>query len=295
MGRVYRARDTRLDRDVAIKFLRNEFLRNPERLGGLIDEARAASALNHPNILTVHEIGEVEGTPFIAMEFVDGDTLRQRLRAGPPPVGDALDMMLQVGEALEAARARGIVHGDIKPENVMIRRDGYIKLLDFGLATVPREIDERGRLVPGTPTVVSVAGTPGYASPEQLERRPVDQRSDIFSFGVLLCELVTGTNPLGQPTLLEMANPIAQTPAPAKPPIASLPKEVAAIVATAIEKNPDQRYQTMAELVGDLRSARSQADPSSQPSRATPPMAQARRGLAWAFRLALRCDPASSR
>ncbi len=264
MGRVFRVRDTKLDRDVAIKFLRSELQHDSERLRGFIEEARAASGLNHPNILTVHEIGDHNGVPFIAMEFVEGQTLRERVRAGPLPIRKALDVTLQIAQALEAAHARNIVHRDIKPENVMLRRDGYIKVLDFGLATL-RPSSAAGRSTsPSSGEAGTFAGTPGYASPEQLAGLPVDHRSDIFSLGVMLRELSTGTNPIatrrGSAETLKMpTSPVIS----AEDVTVGLRPDVAAIVARAIAKKPDERYQTMSDLISDLRRASAQAEESS--------------------------------
>jgi serine/threonine protein kinase/tetratricopeptide (TPR) repeat protein len=261
MGEVYRARDTKLGRDVAIKILPRGLDREPERLRRLANEARAASALNHPHILTVYDIGEVDGAPFIAMELVDGETLRERLRRGPIALADALDLALQVALALEAAHAKGLVHRDIKPENVMVRRDGYVKVLDFGLAQLQPSLDTGSSLLSAGAfeTVgAGVAGTPAYMSPEQINGAALDGRSDIYSFGVLLCELTTGINPFAKPTILETLNTVAQTPTSAAAVTTGLPHDVAHIIRKALAKRPDDRYQTTQEVAADVRRARRQ-------------------------------------
>lgn len=259
MGEVYRARDTKLGRAVAIKILSSALERDPERLRRLANEARIASALNHPHILTIYDFGESAGVAFIAMELVEGETLRERLRRGSLAMTDALDVALQVALALGAAHEKGLVHLDIKPENVMIRRDGFAKVLDFGLAQLrPSAAAGASLLSAGAFETVGavVGGTPAYMSPEQIDGGPVDARGDIFSFGVLLCELATGANPFAKPTILETLKAIAQTPTSAALATASLPSEVARIVGKALEPLPDHRYQTMAEVAGDLRRAR---------------------------------------
>jgi serine/threonine protein kinase len=261
MGIVYRAFDERLKRAVAIKLLPLGYEHDRERMRRFTNEARAASALNHPNILTVHEIGDADGVPFIAMELIDGDTLRQRLRAGAVPFGEALDIALQVALALAAAHEKGIVHRDIKPENVMVRSDGLAKVLDFGLATL-RPQTTRGHLpwITGIieSTGAAVMGTPAYMSPEQIEGKAVDPRSDLFSFGVLLCELTTGTNPFARASLLETLNALAQTPHSAVSVVTPLGPALARIVTKALEKSPADRYQTIEELAADLRRTRAE-------------------------------------
>src|SRR5262245_5861470 len=189
MGVVYAAFDEQLRRQVAVKFLPSAFQGDDDRLGQFRNEARTLSALNHPHIVTIFEIGQTDTTPFIAMELVEGETLRARLRGGRLPLREAVDIALQVARALGAAHAKGIVHRDIKPENVMIRRDGYAKVLDFGVAVLrARERVTASMLSAGSlQTVVArVAGTPAYMSPEQIDGDSLDARSDLFSLGVLL-------------------------------------------------------------------------------------------------------------
>src|SRR2546423_6257617 len=200
MGEVYLAQDTQLDRLVALKFLPPDVAENQKRMQRFIQEAKAASALNHPNILTVYEIGQEDGTHFFATEFVDGVTLRQRMKGAPMKLSEVLEIATQVASALVAAHAAGIVHRDIKPENVMIRRDSYIKVLDFGLAKLTEKQTSSVDSEAATRALVntdpgSVMGTVSYMSPEQAVGREVDARSDIWSLGVVIYEMVTGHLP----------------------------------------------------------------------------------------------------
>src|SRR3989440_3883576 len=189
MGEVYLAHDAQLDRPVALKLLPADVTKDEDRLRRFQQEARATSALNHPNILTIYEIGEAEGTHFIATEFIDGTTLRARLAQARMEIDEVLDVSLQVASALAAAHEAGIVHRDIKPENIMIRRDGYVKVLDFGLAKLTERPDVR--VDANSPNISSMdtdpgtfMGTVGYLSPEQAKSLEVDNRSDLFSLGV---------------------------------------------------------------------------------------------------------------
>ena len=205
MGEVYLAEDTRLDRKVAIKFLSEEFSRDSDTLARFIQEAKAASALNHPNILTVYEIGEAAGKNYIATELIEGKTLREHLSPTEPmPLKTVLAVMIQVSEALAAAHQAGIIHRDIKPENIMIRKDGYAKVVDFGLAklTENTEADSGAEAASEKATRAHIKTTPGvvmgtvsYMSPEQARGKNTDQRSDVFSFGVVLYEMLTGKMP----------------------------------------------------------------------------------------------------
>ena len=195
MGVVYKARDTRLKRLVALKVLPAEFSSDPERRRRFEQEARAASALSHPNIVTIHDIGEADGTVFIAMECVSGRTLSDLIPAGGLPFDQALSLAAQVAGAFAKAHAAGIIHRDLKPSNVMVTTDGLVKVLDFGLAKLVEEPVAAGdSTVSAAPETVKGAmlGTPSFMSPEQAAGRPVDARSDIFSFGALLYEMITG-------------------------------------------------------------------------------------------------------
>jgi eukaryotic-like serine/threonine-protein kinase len=198
MGEVFLARDTSLGRKVALKLLRRDFTRNEERLRRFRQEARAASALNHPNIVTIHEIGQEDSLHFMATEYVEGETLRQHLAGGRMTLGQTLDVAIQVASALAAAHQAGIIHRDIKPENVMLRTDGYVKVLDFGLA----KLTETKTLDTAAPTLAKVETAPGvvmgtfsYMSPEQARGLAVDARTDIWSLGVMIYEMAAGRQP----------------------------------------------------------------------------------------------------
>jgi serine/threonine protein kinase len=200
MGEVYLAQDTNLDRKVALKLLPEAVASNHERMRRFVQEAKSASALNHPNIITIYEVGEAESRHFISTEFIDGETLRQRMRKGPLKLNDVLEVSIQVASALAAAHAAGIVHRDIKPENIMVRRDGYIKVLDFGLAKLTEAEGSTGDPEAPTKTLVNtdagtVLGTATYMSPEQAKGKYVDRRTDLWSLGAVIYEMVAGHVP----------------------------------------------------------------------------------------------------
>jgi Tol biopolymer transport system component len=271
MGQVFRARDTKLGRDVAIKVLPREFQSDQDRLRRLTNEARAASALNHPNILTVYGVDESDAGPFIAMELVDGDTLRRRLQSGAVPVGQAVDITIQVALALAAAHAKGIVHGDIKPENVMVRSDGYVKVLDFGLAT-PRADAVSGVSLGAFETIEAIhGGTPAYMAPEQIDGRPIDGRTDVFAAGILLCELVTGANPFARATMLDTLAAIGQTPRSLEAIAPPLRPELRRILTRMLAAKPEDRYHAMTDVAADLRELRRRID---VPAVSRPPRGQ---------------------
>nr|MDQ3806503.1 serine/threonine protein kinase [Acidobacteriota bacterium] len=218
MGAVYLARDTRLGRRVALKILPAHLARDEEFVRRFEQEARAASALNHPNILTVHEIGEAEGRRFIATEFVEGLTLRDAMAAGRVDVATALDVCAQVAGALAKAHAHGIVHRDVKPENVMVDEDGHVKVLDFGIAKqfAPGPAPETGAHAPGQVNTASgvVLGTSTYMSPEQVRGQELDGRADVWGLGVVLYELVAGRAPFDAPTYGDLVVAILQDEPP---------------------------------------------------------------------------------
>jgi len=255
MGEVYAAHDTRLDRPVALKLLSPGFSGDHERLRRFHAEVRAASSLNHPHILVVHDLGDVDGRPFMVTELVEGQTLRQRLTAGPLPMRETIAIATQIASALSAAHGRAIVHRDIKPENIMVRPDGYVKVLDFGLAKLaPAGLPGEGAT--GTFTDPGmVMGTPQYMSPEQAKGQDVDFRSDQFSFGVLVYELATGRSPFARASAVETAAAvIIDQPEP----ILRLRPDAPAPLVWAIErclaKNRDDRYASTADLDHDLAS-----------------------------------------
>src|SRR5271170_3107818 len=192
MGEVYRARDSRLDRDVAIKILPETFARDTERLRRFETEARAIAALNHPNILSIHDIGTYEGAPYLVSECLEGQSLREELSGGAVPMRRAVDYGIQIAQGLAAAHDKGIVHRDLKPENIFLTKDGRVKILDFGLAKVARSASEAsgaGQTLTSAPVSLTeaghVLGTAGYMSPEQVRGADVDHRSDIFTFGAI--------------------------------------------------------------------------------------------------------------
>src|SRR5688572_16310485 len=263
MGEVYAAHDEKLDRRVAVKLIAKDLAQDMDRLQRFRQEAHAASSLNHPNIVVVHDFGELDGRPFIVTELVEGVTLRDRLRQGPLPIAEAIEIALQVTGALAAAHARGLVHRDIKPENVMVRPDGYVKVLDFGLAKLAP--DEQALLTDAAPTSLTqpgqAAGTPAYMSPEQARAAPVDARTDVFSVGALLYEMVTGRLAFaGESHAVIFAEILERTPpAPAllNP---NVPAPLDRLIAKALEKDRDLRYQSASDMRADLLRLRRESD-----------------------------------
>ena len=266
MGRVYLGLDEKLNRPVAIKLLSNYDATEKERVRRFVLEAQAAAALNHPNIAHIYEISEDKGTNFIAMEFVDGETLREKLREGSE-LEVLLKYLLQVAQGLAKAHAGGIVHRDLKPDNVMITSDGHVKILDFGLAklletTRPKAGRDEGpgssematAMMPlelSTPGVVM--GTVGYMSPEQAQAKSVDQRSDIFSFGCILYETVTGRKPFTGESVRDTLNKIISEPAPSISDLnPSASPELQRVIRKCLAKEPDKRYQTIVDTANDL-------------------------------------------
>jgi eukaryotic-like serine/threonine-protein kinase len=266
MGEVYLARDTRLDRSVALKMLPDGVAADPDRMQRFEQEARAASGLNHPNIITIYEIDQADSTSFIAAEFIDGTTLRERMSAQPMPCGDVLNVAVQIASALTAAHANGIVHRDIKPENIIIRRDGIVKVLDFGLA----KLTDDGPAAGGDATTRAhamtesgvVMGTAAYMSPEQARGQQVDARTDIFSLGVVLYELLTRHLPFDGSSVYEIVAAILDDREP--PPLSryssGVPAELERIVAKTLRKNREERYQTIKDLLLDLQSLRQRVE-----------------------------------
>jgi TolB-like protein len=282
MGEVYLAEDTTLNRRVALKLLPAEYTQDEERLRRFKQEARATSALNHPNILTIYEVGEAQGHHFIATEFIDGDTLRQCLKPiGKMKTSETLAVAAQVASALAAAHEAGIVHRDIKPENIMLRRDGYVKVLDFGLAKLTEKAtsltvdsDAPTRPLAHTQTGV-IFGTVQYMSPEQARGLIVDSRTDIWSLGCVLYEMVAGRAPFAGETVTDMLVAIVEKePSPLKI-LGSeqIPAEFDWIITKALRKNPDERYQTSKELLVDLQRLRQKLEIESHFERSTVPEA----------------------
>jgi hypothetical protein len=265
MGEVYRAFDPTLGRPVALKVLRPELSGDPERLSRFLHEARAASALNHPNILTIHEVGDHDGSRFLVSELVDGETLRQRVDRGPLTLREILDITIQAASALSAAHAASIVHRDIKPDNLMLRPDGYVKVLDFGVATFARRpgtratADSDATIAPQVETGEgTIVGTIAYMSPEQARGLPVDGRSDCYSLGVVLYELVTGRAPFTAPTTTDLLVAILERePPPVRSVARGLPLQLEWIIEKALDKDPNLRYQSIADLRVDLQRLKS--------------------------------------
>ncbi|HUP46362.1 MAG TPA: protein kinase [Thermoanaerobaculia bacterium] len=267
MGKVYKAHDAALDRHVAIKILPPELLTDASRVARFIQEARAASALSHPHVLTVYDIGEADNVRYMAMELIEGKTLREQMLSGPADLRKALKVVLQVAEALTAAHAAGIVHRDLKPENIMISSAGYAKVLDFGLAKLWREPSSASETasrtaVKGTDPGM-VMGTAGYMSPEQARGDSVDHRSDLFSLGCVLYELVSGRRAFrGDSSVDTMHKVIYDEADPIRSVRADVPAELARILRKALAKDPDDRYQTAKDLAIDLRELLRELDTS---------------------------------
>jgi eukaryotic-like serine/threonine-protein kinase len=281
MGEVYLAQDTKLDRKVALKILPGQFADDRDRMSRFVREAKSASALNHPNIITIYEIGESEGTHFIATEFIDGQTLNAYARSNPLQLKTVLEIAIQIASALDEAHSAGIVHRDIKPDNVMVRPNGLVKILDFGIAKLSEGASERatGRrgegatagsesdtlladspslpLTPSPSPVTSpgmIIGTANYMSPEQAKGKEVDPRTDIFSFGVVLYEMTADVLPFDGETPVEMIGAIFHKEP--KPLPVTVPGELKRIIQKCLRKERDERYQTIRDVLNDLKDAK---------------------------------------
>jgi serine/threonine protein kinase/tetratricopeptide (TPR) repeat protein len=261
MGEVWKARDTRLNRDVAVKFIAEELTHDSAAVDLFEREARAAAAISHPNICTVYDIGEREGRPFLAMELLEGDTLKRRLEAGSISADALLTWGIEIADGLEAAHSAGIVHRDLKPANLFVTTRGQAKILDFGLAKLRleshRDVAPTGSKASAGAALSGVAGTPGYMSPEQMRGEKLDARTDLYSFGVVLYEMATGTLPGKMPEPASSRNP-------------QVSEELDRIIVKALEEDREVRYQHASDIRGDLKRLKRDSDSGRLPSKSLP-------------------------
>ena len=271
MGVVFKAQDSRLERAVALKFLPEKLAQQPQALERFRREARAASALNHPGICTIYDIGEQDGQAFIAMEFIDGETLRSHIHGQPLAVEEVLELGIQIAEALEAAHAEGIIHRDIKPANIFVTKRGRAKVLDFGLAKlVPKGIaggdgDSSDASASANSIVGIISGTPSYMSPEQVRGDDLDPRTDIFSLGLVLYEMATGRQAFGGGTggaIIEAV--LTRPPAAVRSVNPDIPPRLEAIIDKALQKDREQRYQNVAQMLAELQRLKREFDSGSR-------------------------------
>ena len=272
MGEVYRARDTRLDRTVAIKVLPSDLASDPDRRSRFEREAKTIAALAHPHICMLHDVGEQDGTPFLVMEYLEGETLAHRLFKGHIPLPTALEIATQMADALAAAHEHGVVHRDLKPANIMVDEHGRVKLLDFGLAKL---LEPLGGEMASTRSLAvqtgegRIVGTVAYMSPEQAQGRLVDARSDAFSFGAVLYEMITGRRAFqGDTGMSTVAAVINQEPQPTGP---EVPRDLARIITRCLRKNPDRRFQHMIDLKVALEELKEESDSGTLGAAVTPP------------------------
>jgi serine/threonine protein kinase len=263
MGEVYRARDTRLNRDVAIKILPEFFATDVDRLRRFQLEAQSAGALNHPNVLAIYDIGTYENTPYLVSELLQGESLKERLSQGKLGINRAVDYGRQIAAGLAAAHAKGITHRDIKPDNLFITRDGRVKILDFGIAKLTgAQVSGQTATMALNTSAGTVMGTAAYMSPEQARGQAVDQRSDIFSFGCVLYEMLTGARPFHGDTAADLMSSILRE----EPDLNKIPSPVLQrIVAHCLEKSPEQRFQSAQDIAFDLE-AITQQDSGPKPA-----------------------------
>src|SRR2546422_9239891 len=285
MGEVYLAQDTKLDRKVALKILPTEVASNRDRMERFVREAKSAAALNHPNIAHIYGIGEADGVNFIAMEFVEGETLHAQIHREKSELKALLKYLFQVAEGLAKAHASGIVHRDLKPDNIMVTRDGHAKVLDFGLAKLIEPQQAIGTRPSGSSEVATallaqhsspgtVMGTVGYMSPEQAQgkTKEIDQRSDIFSFGCILFEAATGKKPFECESVIKSLHMVVYEPAPLLADLnPSAPSELQRIVRRCLAKDPEGRYQSIKEVAIELKELRRELKGSGIDSTVPPP------------------------
>jgi serine/threonine-protein kinase len=277
MGEVFLAEDTELERLVALKVLPEDLAQDSERMRRFVQEAKSASALNHPNIITIHEIGKTDNTHFIATEYIEGETLHERLKSEPMNLKTLLDVAIQVASALDAAHRAGIVHRDIKPENVMIRPDGVVKILDFGIAKLTEKrveaIDaEAATAVQAGTTPGMIIGTANYMSPEQARGKQIDARTDIFSFGIVLYEMLSRKLPFeGENAIDVIGSIIHKEPVPIQQLIPEVPQEIGRIISKTLKKDREERYQTAKDLLIDLKDVKQNLQLQNQLERTASP------------------------
>src|SRR5215472_17436440 len=286
MAEVYRARDSRIGREIALKVVNESLASSPDLVRRFEQEARIAGSLNHPNIVALYDVGVHEGAPYFVTELLDGESLRQRMSRGRVPLATAVDWGIQLAHGLAAAHRRGVIHRDVKPENVFITASGQVMLLDFGIAKLAEEVRAgphgimEATVTPGGDgtRTGSVLGTPGYMSPEQVRGDPVDARTDIFSLGAVLYELVSGERAFPGASLVESGYAILNNDPPPLP--AAVPASVGQVVLRCLEKEPERRLQTAADLAFALEVVRN-------PTGTVSPPALPRRGSRLVLPLAL--------
>ena len=274
MGVVYKAEDLKLERFVALKFLAPHLVQDEESRRRFQREAKAAAALDHPNICTIHEIDEAEGRVFLAMAYLDGSTVRQKVKQRPLKLDEALDIAIQAGEGLRAAHEKGIVHRDIKSANLMVNARGQVKIMDFGLA----QLAEQSKLT----KTATILGTPAYMSPEQAQRLPADRRTDIWSLGVVIYEMVTGRTPFeGERQQAVLYAIASEQPEPITALRVGIPTELDRIVGKALAKKADERYQHIDEMLVDLREMQKQTELGSRDTRRVQPASKPVQRRGW--------------
>ncbi len=274
MGVVYKAEDLKLERFVALKFLAPHLVEDEEGRRRFQREAKAAAALDHPNICTIHEIDEAEGRVFLAMAYLDGSTVRQKVKQRPLKLDEALDIAIQAGQGLQASHETGIVHRDIKSANLMVNARGQVKIMDFGLA----QLAEQSKLT----KTATILGTPAYMSPEQAQRLPTDRRTDIWSLGVVIYEVVTGRTPFeGEREQAVLYAIAGEQPEPITALRVGIPTELDRIVGKALAKKPDERYQHIDEMLVDLRELQKQAESEARDTRRPQPASKPASRTPW--------------